>query len=120
MTIELVDEVDPKKMGNTVIGERVHTLMWRHGRTQKQLAAVLNVDQGSVSNRLKGKTAWTVVDLLATAAWLDVPVTDLMPEVELLPPGDGDDGGAAGAPSRARTYDLRIISPEDLPSASVG
>ncbi len=110
MSIELVDAPDPKRQGNAVIGERVHTLMWRTGRTQKQLAAVLNVDQGSISNRLKGKTAWTVVDLLAAAAWLDVPVTDLMPEVELTP-GDGDDGGAAGAPSRARTYDLRIKSP---------
>src|SRR5690349_7576052 len=99
MSIELVDAPDPKKQGNAVIGERVHTLMWRTGRTQKQLAAVLNVDQASISNRLKGKTAWTVVDLLATAAWLDVPVTDLMPEVELTP--GGDDGGAASAPSRA-------------------
>ncbi len=111
MSIELAGEVDPKKQGNAVIGERVHTLMWRTGRTQKQLAGVLNVDQGSVSNRLRGKTAWTVVDLLAVAAWLDVPVTDLMPEVELLPDGGDDDGGAAGAPTRARTWDLRIKSP---------
>lgn len=32
-----------------------------------------------------------------------------MPEVELLP--DGEDDGTAGAPSRTRTYDLRIKSP---------
>lgn len=39
---------DPAKQGNALIGERVHTLMWRSGRTQKQLATILNVDQGSI------------------------------------------------------------------------
>ena len=111
MSIDVVGPLDPKKQGNAVIGERVHTLMWRGGRTQTQLAAVLNVDQGSISNRLKGKTNWTVVDLLAVAAWLNVPITDLMPEVELLPDDGDDGGGASGAPSRTRTYDLRIIRP---------
>ncbi len=101
---------DPKKQGNALIGERVHTLMWRAGRTQKQLAAVLNVDQGSVSNRLRGKTVWSAVDLAAVAAWLEVPITDLLPEVELEPP-DPNDGGKASAPTRARTWDLRIKSP---------
>lgn len=32
---------------------------------------------------------------------------------------DGPDGGLSGAPSRARTYDLRISSPSDRPSLSV-
>ena len=98
-----------KRQGNAVIGERVHTLMWRSSRTQKQLASLLNVDQGAVSNRLRGKTAWSAMEVLSVAAWLGVPVTDLMPEVELvLLPPDGDDGGLS-APSRARTEDLRII-----------
>lgn len=100
---------DPKRQGNAWIGEKVHTLMWRSGRTQVQLAAVLNVDQGSVSNRLRGKTVWSAVELAAVAAWLDVPITDLMPEVELDPPDPSD--GVAGAPTRARTWDLRIKSP---------
>lgn len=83
--------------------------MWRNSLTQKQLAAVLNVDQGSVSNRLRGKTVWSAVELAAVAAWLDVPIADLVPEVEIDPPDPND--GVAGAPTRARTWDLRIKSP---------
>lgn len=85
---------DPVKQGNALIGERVHTLMWRAGRTQKQLAEILNVDQGSISNRLHGKTNWSAVDVSVVAQWLGVPVTDIMPEVELGedPPEPGGAG----------------------------
>lgn len=89
-------------------------LMWPRNRTQRELSGVLGVDQGSVSNRLRGKTTWTVWDLLAVAAWLDVPITELMPEIELSPgdgPDDGNDDGPEGAPTRTRTWDLRIIRP---------
>ncbi len=109
-TTLVVDEVDPKKRATSFIGEKVHTLMWRQGRTQKQLAAVLQVGQASVSDRLRGKTEWSAIDILVTAAWLGVEPTELIPDVELLP-DDGGDGGAAGAPTRARTWDLRIKSP---------
>ncbi|UXA09699.1 helix-turn-helix domain-containing protein (plasmid) [Mycobacterium sp. SMC-2] len=109
MSITVTTEVDPKKRATSLIGERVHTLMWRAGRTQKQLAAILEVGQGSVSDRLRGKTEWSAIDIAVTAAWLGVRPEDLMPEVELFP-GDGDDGGAAGAPTRTRTWDLRINS----------
>lgn len=118
MTIGAEVDVNPGKRSNSLIGEEVHTLMWRSGRTQKQLGQLLGVDQGSISKRLKGKTEWAAWEVAATAAWLNVPITDLIPEMEISPDG-GDDGGAAGAPSRARTYDLRIISPPDSPSTSV-
>jgi transcriptional regulator with XRE-family HTH domain len=68
--------------------------MWRGSRTQKQLAAILNVDQGSISNRLRGKTNWSAVDVSVVAQWLGVPVTDIMPEVELG--SDPPEPGAAG------------------------
>lgn len=106
---------DPKKLGNALIGERVHTLMWRKKRTQAELAAVLNVDQGSISNRLRGKTTWSAFEVSAVAAWLDVPVEELMPEVEVEPPDPSEGGWGGdpedGAPTRARTWDLRIIRP---------
>jgi transcriptional regulator with XRE-family HTH domain len=110
MTITVTGTVDPKKRVTSMIGERVHTLMWRAGRTQKQLAAILQVSQGSVSDRLRGKTEWSAIDIAVTAAWLGVRTEDLVPEVELSP-DDGDDTPAAGAPTRARTWDLRIIKP---------
>lgn len=84
---------DPVKQGNVIIGERVHTLMWRSGRTQVQLAAVLNVDQGSISNRLRGKTNWSAVEVCAVARWLQVPVAEIMPEVELDDPPEPGGGG---------------------------
>lgn len=114
MTTDVLDAADIKKRGNAMIGEKVHTLMWREGRKQNELANVLRVDQGSVSKRLRGKTDWTAIDLIATAHWLDVPVEDLLPEV--VPPDDDDPSavvaeGPGGAPTRARTWDLRIKSP---------
>ncbi|MGV8874823.1 MAG: helix-turn-helix domain-containing protein [Rhodococcus sp. (in: high G+C Gram-positive bacteria)] len=111
MTITTATEPDAKKTGNAIIGERIHTLMWREGRTQAQLAILLGVDQGSVSKRLKGRTQWSAIEVQTAAAWLGVPVTDLMPEIELAPRPEGPDEGPGGAPSRTRTYDLRIKSP---------
>ena len=115
MMIETNDASNPKRLGNALIGERIHTLMWRQGRTQKELAAILHVDQGSVSNRLRGKTAWSAIEVSAVAAWLQTPITELLPEVEITNPdpepwvaGGGDPDGA---PTRARTWDLRINSP---------
>jgi transcriptional regulator with XRE-family HTH domain len=115
MTTAQDPSLDPKKQGNVLIGERIHTLMWRAGRTQKQLAALIQVDQGSISNRLRGKTAWSAVEVSAVAAWLNVPVEQLLPEVEVLHDGDPpepDDGGAASASTRAAPFvALRIIRP---------
>lgn len=113
MSVDVGESPDLKRQVTCEIGERVHTLMWRGGRTQKQLAAVLQIGQPAVSDRLRGKTEWSAVDIAITAAWLGVAAEDLMPEVELIP-GGGDDGGASagGAPTRARTWDLRIISPQ--------
>jgi transcriptional regulator with XRE-family HTH domain len=118
MTISLAQEYDPKRVANVLIGERIHTLMWRGGRTQRELAAILNVDQGSVSKRLRGNTNWSAVEVSAVAAWLGVDVAEILPEMEVCDPPDPSNGGAGGgdpndgAPSRARTYDLRISSAE--------
>ena len=101
-----------RQQSNILIGERIHTLMWRAGRTQSQLAGLLGVDQGSISRRLHGQREWSAVEVAITAAWLAVTPEELMPEIELMP----DDGGA---PSTTRTYDLRIISPSDDPFLSV-
>jgi transcriptional regulator with XRE-family HTH domain len=63
---------------DAVIGERIHTLMWRNHRRQEDLADLLGVDQGSVSRRMRGKRAWGAVDVVVTAQWLDVPVAELL------------------------------------------
>jgi transcriptional regulator with XRE-family HTH domain len=62
-----------------LIGARVHSAMWRARVTQKQLAAALDVDQGSVSRRLRGRTAWKVSDVVAAARLCGVDMSELMP-----------------------------------------
>ena len=108
MSVMVSGAADPKKRATGEIGERVHTLMWRSGRTQKQLAALLQIGQASVSDRLRGKTEWSAIDVAVTAAWLGVAPEDLMPDVELLPDDDGDGGPAAGGAPARTTWDLRI------------
>ena len=106
-----IESADPKKAANEVIGERIHTLMWREKRAQRELGALLGVDQASISKRLRGKTNWTAVEVAAVATWLNVSVAELVPEIEVVGPNDDPDTPAGGAPTRARTWDLRIKSP---------
>lgn len=75
-----------------LIGARVHAAMWRARVTQKQLAAALDVDQGSVSRRLRGRTAWKVSDVVAAAQLCGVDMSELMPTHDEL--------GSAGAVTR--------------------
>ena len=111
MTTSIDEQTDTKVVANAIIGERVHTQMWRRGKTQTQLAKLLGVTQGSVSNRLRGKTLWTATEVLVVSAWLDVQVTELMPAFDIVGPDGDPDDSAGGAPTRARTWDLRIKSP---------
>lgn len=48
--------------------------MARQFKTQRDLAALLSVDQGSASLRLQGERSFRAEELVAVAEWLDVPV----------------------------------------------
>lgn len=61
------------------IGERVHGAMWKARVSQVTLAQVLHLDQAAISRRLRGRTAWKVSELIATAGVLGVPLSDLLP-----------------------------------------
>lgn len=103
-----------KKSENAVIGEKVHTLMWRAKRTQAQLADLLGVHQSAVSNRLKGKTDWTAVELAITAGWLGVEISDLVPQVNQ----DGADGQFVGDVNGAHGRSGRnVVDHDSSPSA---
>lgn len=54
--------------------------MARQRRRQVDLAAVLSMSQAAVSRRLSGETPLDVDELYAVASWLDLPITDLMPQ----------------------------------------
>ena len=62
------------------IGELVRFWMYRRDTRQPQLASVLNLTQASVSRKISGKVPWTATELAKTAAMLDVPLSELMPE----------------------------------------
>lgn len=69
---------------DVLIGEAVHTAMWRARVTQTELARILRLDQAAVSRRLRGRTSWKVSEVRLAAAALGVSVADLLPpEVEV-------------------------------------
>jgi transcriptional regulator with XRE-family HTH domain len=89
------------------VGERVHQVMWRQKRKQGEVATLLDMAQATLSRKIRGTRPWEVGELAAIAEVLGVPITDLLPSQEDPRPDDPDEG--SGAPSRARTEDLRII-----------
>jgi transcriptional regulator with XRE-family HTH domain len=97
-----------------LIGARVHAAMWRARVTQKQLAAALDVDQGSVSRRLRGRTAWRVSDVVVAAQLCGVDMSELMPTHDELGPAGAATRGNRAAESRctpAWAEDTRAPSP---------
>jgi transcriptional regulator with XRE-family HTH domain len=68
-----------------ITGEKVHILLRRRGIQQQELADVLGIAQTSASRKILGKRSWTLDELLATAQFLEVAVTDLLPGNEYAP-----------------------------------
>lgn len=71
-----------------LIGERVHTIMWRSKIPQKEIGALLGIDQSAVSKKLRGQRAWSADDLVRVARRLNVSVGVLFGE-EPPPTGGG-------------------------------
>lgn len=61
------------------IGRTVHGILWERRITQRRLAAELGLDETMVSKMLRGVRSWSIAELLRTAAFLELPVTDLLP-----------------------------------------
>lgn len=51
-------------MGKTVIYPNLVSEMARNGETQKDLAKILNIDQGAICRRLKGVTKFTAEEVV--------------------------------------------------------
>ncbi|MGJ9632585.1 helix-turn-helix domain-containing protein [Actinotignum sp. GS-2025c] len=60
----------------------VNVVLWlrRRGKQQMDLAEWLGLTKASVSRKTLGKTPWSVQDLVATAAFLNVPISALLPD----------------------------------------
>jgi len=62
------------------IAAEVRAEMARKSKTQRDMAALLNIDQPSVSLRLRGERSFRAEELVAIAEWLGVPVGRFMPD----------------------------------------
>lgn len=91
---------------NVLVGELVHQHMWRDKITQTQVAQALGVGQPAIARKLRGERPFTIDELLAVAAFLDRPITDLLPNAE-NPRPEGPGGGTVrhqGFEPRTRWY----------------
>ena len=99
---------------NALVGELVHQFMWRQKRSQTDVAAALGIAQSTLSRKLRGERPWEIGELYKLAEILEISIMDLIPNEQNPRPGDDPDGGSS-APSRARTYDLRITRSDTHP-----
>lgn len=61
------------------VAAEVRAEMARQRKTQRDLAAALELSQAQVSDRLREKVAFDVRELEKVANWLGVPVSQFMP-----------------------------------------
>lgn len=60
-----------------VTGANVRAEMARRGISQSAIGQLLGISQASVSSRLRGATPFNINELVAIAAYLDVPLAVL-------------------------------------------
>lgn len=117
MTTDVSPEVPAnQRTYDEQLGEAVHQVLWRRRIKQGDFAEqVLGITQSALSNKLRGKRPFFAGELSIIAAHLDMSVADLMPPIEIEPPDPPPARGAkggTGAPTRTRTWDLRITWPQ--------
>lgn len=61
------------------IAAEVRAEIARQCKTQRDVAEVIGVDQGSAGRRLNGERSFRAEELAAVAAWLGVPPAQFMP-----------------------------------------
>lgn len=96
------------------VATEVRVEMARIGIKESALASAAGISQSTLNRRLKPtseRDAFTVDELERVADVLGVHPATFFRSVSGHDGGGDDDGGAAGAPTRARTWDLRIKSP---------
>jgi len=81
-TMTSASEINPQADVDMLLGERVHTLMFRQHLSQTKMAPAVGVSQSVLSRKLRGEIEWSVADLMAAATALDVPSADLLPRLD--------------------------------------
>lgn len=72
----MVDREEPTL--ETTLNETIKLLMTRTGRRQVDVAEVVGITRGSLSQRLLGNSGWRVNDLPAVADFFGLTVSELL------------------------------------------
>jgi transcriptional regulator with XRE-family HTH domain len=81
MPIEQPDAVEYVDV-NVELGIAVQSLMFRRRMSQTDLAAVLGVNKASVSRKLRGAIAFSILDLMRIGRALEVDPAELLPRLD--------------------------------------
>ncbi|WP_459976430.1 helix-turn-helix domain-containing protein, partial [Mycobacterium avium] len=91
------------------LGEAIHQVLWRRRIKQTEFAEqVLGITQSALSSKLRGRRPFFAGELSLIASALDMEVAELLPRTEVQPPPTDPNPPGRSAPTRARTWDLRI------------
>jgi transcriptional regulator with XRE-family HTH domain len=82
---------------DTFVARKIRGLMGEYQVTQQQLAEVLGLTQGPVSERLNCRISFSVTELDTIAAYFDVPITALFPEPSTRHGSSGKPAGQLAA-----------------------
>ena len=95
------------------IGERVMVWLKRRGETQLKLGEYLGLKKAGISRKVGGYVSWTARDLSLTAAFLGIPLSELMPEesIEIAQKERERSISENGRPRGIRTHNPWIKSP---------
>jgi DNA-binding XRE family transcriptional regulator len=58
--------------------EKVNVLLSRRGKTRKDLAGALGINERSVANKMGGDTDWTLPEVETMAVFFEMPITELV------------------------------------------
>lgn len=99
-------EVTPMATATAIVGKKIHDLLWERRIPQRQLADHIDIDQSTLSRKLRGDRPWTLDEVFSCAGFFDVPLSDLIPERDSFTTTDRYLGEILG----------EITPPDDPPS----
>lgn len=62
----------------TQVAENITTLMFRAGTTQRGISRATGIAEATISNKMTGRTSWTLNDLQLVARALHVTIAELV------------------------------------------
>lgn len=77
--LERMDE--PKHAVTAGVSREIRGLLGKNQKSQKDLGKLLDLTQGSISNRLRGEVPWSIDELDLVAGYFDVPIMDLFADL---------------------------------------